>query len=161
MRNVIVNSTPLIALSKVGLLNLLKQMYGEIMIPEAVFREVTSKNDEVKKEIIGSDWIKVRQISDRKSRRMYSARLHDGEVEVMMLAGEQTSETLVIIDDYAARKTADFLGLNLTGTIGVLIKAKQKCYIESVMSVVKKMEDCGIYFSERLKDQVRQLTNEV
>ena len=47
MRKVIVNSTPLIALSKVGQLDVLKKLYGEVSIPEAVFREVTEKNDVV------------------------------------------------------------------------------------------------------------------
>ena len=46
---------------------------------------------------------------------MYKAKLHDGEVEVMILAQEHDEEHLVIIDDGAARKTAEFLGLNVTG----------------------------------------------
>ena len=51
MRKVIVNSTPLIALCKVNQLDMLRQIYGEITIPKAVFEEVTQKNDLVRKEV--------------------------------------------------------------------------------------------------------------
>ena len=45
MRKVVVNSTPLIALAKVNRLELLKNMYGGVIIPDAVYREVTEKDD--------------------------------------------------------------------------------------------------------------------
>lgn len=78
----------------------------------------------------------------------------------MILAQEHTGDHLVIIDDYAARKTAEFLGLTLTGTIGVLIKAKQRGLIHAVMPYVHKMEKHGIYFSDALKDQIKKLVEE-
>lgn len=160
MRKVIVNSTPLIALSKVNLLELLEWIYGEITVPEAVFREVTQKNDLVKKSVLGSDWIHIESIQDTKSKRMYRAKLHEGEVEVMILAQEHTGEHLVIIDDNAARKTAVFLGLTLTGTMGVLIKAKELGFIDAVMPVMKRMEENEIYFSSDLKSRVKRLAKE-
>ena len=52
MRKVIVNSTPIIALSKAGRLHLLKELYGQISIPTAVKEEVTRKNDSVKAELL-------------------------------------------------------------------------------------------------------------
>ena len=91
---------------------------------------------------------------------MYRAKLHDGEVEVMILAQEHEGEHLVIIDDNAARKTAQFLGLTLTGTIGVLIKAKELGYIDAVMPFVNRMEESEIYFSESLKARVKRLSHE-
>ncbi|MBR1741733.1 MAG: DUF3368 domain-containing protein [Lachnospiraceae bacterium] len=54
----------------------------------------------------------------------------------MILAQEQEECALVVIDDYAARKTAEFLGLKLTGTVGVLIRAKQKGILKQVMPVI-------------------------
>ena len=56
---------------------------------------------------------------------MYEAKLHDGEVEVMILAQEEPKADLVILDDNSAKKTAKFLELSVTGTLGVLVKAKQ------------------------------------
>lgn len=99
-------------------------------------------------------------VKDLRSKRMYEAKLHAGEVEVMILAQEHIGEHLVIIDDYAARKTAEFLKLNLTGTMGVLIKAKERGLIDSVMPIVEEMESQRIYFSHALKEKIRRLANE-
>lgn len=65
MRKVIVNSTPLIVLCGIGKLNILKEMYEEIIIPSAVFREVTAKDDSacVQIESAGA-WVHVEQIKD-------------------------------------------------------------------------------------------------
>ncbi len=160
MRKVIINSTPIIALSKAGKLDVLKTMYGHVIIPDAVFNEVTAKDDSVRVQLLGcSDWIEVMNIKNTVEKFAFKARLHDGEVEVMILAKEIEAD-LVIIDDYAARKTAEYIGLNLTGTIGVLIKAKQNGYIDNVMPIVQMMEQNGIYYSKQLKEQIRRITGE-
>lgn len=160
MRKVIVNSTPIIALSKAGRLHLLKELYGQISIPTAVKEEVTRKNDSVKAELESCDWIHVEPITDSTSKSMYKAKLHDGEVEVMILAQEHEGDHLVIIDDGPARRTAEYLGLTLTGTIGVLIKAKGKGLIGAVMPVISIMEKQGIYFSDDLKARVKRVAGE-
>ena len=56
---------------------------------------------------------------------MFSARLHAGEIEVLTLAQECGAD-LLIIDDNAAKKTAKYLGFTVTGTMGVLLKAKMR-----------------------------------
>lgn len=160
MRKVIVNSTPIIALSKAGRLHLLKELYGQISIPTAVKEEVTRKNDSVKAELESCDWIHVEPITDSTSKNMYKAKLHDGEVEVMILAQEHEGDHLVIIDDGPARRTAEYLGLTMTGTIGVLIKAKGKGLIGAVMPVISIMEKQGIYFSDDLKARVKRVAGE-
>lgn len=160
MRKVIVNSTPLIALSKINRLELLKELYGEITIPEAVFHEVTAKNDGVRRKLLESGaWVHVQQISDNRDKRMYKAKLHDGEVEVMILAQEAKAD-LVIIDDNAARKTAIYLGLPLTGTIGVLLRAKEKGLVHKIMPLIESMEQNGLYFGAQLKAWVRSQAQE-
>lgn len=160
MRKVIVNSTPLIALSKAGQLDLLKIMYGEIVIPEAIFAEVTTKSDIAGQAVkANAEWIRIQPVQNDSERKMYKAKLHDGEVEVMMLAQEIKAD-LVIIDDYAARKTAEYLNLPLTGTLGVLIKAKRSGHLEKVMPIVEKLDENGIYISGDLKNRVRQIVNE-
>ena len=160
MRKVIVNSTPLIALAKVDRLDLLRRMYGGAIIPEAVYREVTEKDDIAARRIRAArEWIEVRRVSPDLDRRMYRAKLHDGEVEVMLLA-QEISADVVVIDDGAARRTAEYLGLPLTGTLGVLIKARQLGLLEAVMPIVRQMEQNGLYFSEPLKEIVRRLSGE-
>lgn len=160
MRKVIVNSTPLIALCKVNQLELLRELYTEITIPEAVFQEVTAKNDSVKRKILENGaWIHVQSVSDTIDRRMYKAKLHDGEVEVMILAQEIKAD-LVITDDNAARKTAIYLSLPLTGTVGVLLRAKAEGLVPKVMPIVDSMEQNGLYYGSVLKEWVRSQAKE-
>lgn len=86
MRKIISNSTPLIILGNINRLYILKELYGEIIIPKAVFDELTAKEDKAKQQIIQNlDWIKVLEVQNTENRRMYQSKLHDGEVEVMML----------------------------------------------------------------------------
>lgn len=115
MRKVIVNSTPLIELCHVNQLTVLKQLYGEITIPKAMFK----------------------------------SQLHDGEVEVMILAMEQKAD-VVVIDDQNAKKYAKYLELPVTGTLGVLMKAKQKGYLSELKPVLDVMVQNGIYIKPSL-----------
>lgn len=71
------------------------------------------------------DWIKIETIKNPLQKKMYQAKLHDGEVEVIILAQEEPKADLVILDDNTAKKTAIFLELTVTGTLGILVKAKQ------------------------------------
>ncbi len=160
MRKVTVNSTPLISLCKIDALDLLRKRYGEITIPEAVFQEVTAKNDQVKELLFANrSWIHVEPITKAADKKMYKAKLHDGEVEVMILAQESNAD-LVVIDDGPARKTAEYLGLTLTGTIGILIKSKQAGDIASVMPYMNALLDKGIYIKPSLMEEVKKITCE-
>lgn len=152
MLRVIVNSTPLIALCKIGRLDLLHEIYGRIVVPQAVFDEVTEKDDSACRKIRECpDWITVAQISDRTQRQMYRAKLHDGEVEVMILAQEPPLADLVIIDDNAAKKTAKYLGLHVTGTLGVLLKAKRMGLIEQIETIIDDLCKNGFYVDNNVK----------
>lgn len=106
MRKVIVNSTPLIVLCGIGQLFVLRELYQEIWIPEAVYREVTAKEDLACVQVkTAGAWLHVERIRDYTEKKMYKAKLHDGEVEVMIFAQEQEAG-LVILDDNAAKRTA-------------------------------------------------------
>ena len=105
MRRIIVNTTPLIALCNADLLYVLKELYGQIIIPQAVYEEVTEKEDSACIQIKDNlDWIDVLEADKLADRTMYKTKLHKGEVEVMILAKSQPQADLVIIDDYAAKK---------------------------------------------------------
>lgn len=155
MRRVIVNSTPLIALCNVGRLEILRTLYTEITIPEAVFAEVTKKEDSacqiVKKSL---DWIRVERILNPSDKKMYQAKLHDGEVEVMILAQEGVRADLVILDDNAAKKTAKYLGLTVTGTLGILLKAKKAGIIPTIAPVLEEIKKNGFYISGTVERMV-------
>lgn len=161
MRKVVVNTTPLIALSHAGRLDILKRLYEEIVIPAAVYRELSVKTESVcKKEVDRSlDWIRVENIKNQMAKALYKTQLHDGEVEVMILSKEITAD-VVIIDDANAKKHAKYLGLPVTGTLGVLIRAKQNGYVNELKPLLCKMLENGIYISKSLMELCLQQTGE-
>ena len=91
---------------------------------------------------------------------MYQAKLHDGEVEVMILAQELPHADLVILDDNAAKKTAKFLGLKVTGSLGVILKAKKNNYIPSVTDVMNQLITNGFYISPDVYNFVKNQAGE-
>ncbi len=153
MRKVVVNTTPLIALSHVGQLEVLKDLYGEIIIPDAVYKELAVKEESISKKAVDNalDWIHIGHIQNHMAKSMYKTQLHDGEVEVMILSKEIEAD-IVIIDDGNAKKHAKYLGLPVTGTLGILIKAKQEGYITELKPILYQMVKNGIYISNSLVD---------
>jgi len=155
-RIVVVNSTPIIALREIGLLDVLKGLYGSVTIPEAVRKEVTVRNP---KSLVGYDWIHVQPITNETAKQAFTSALHDGEVEVMLLAKEIGAD-LVILDDGLARKHAKYLGLTITGTIGVLLRAKQDGIIKELRPYLKDMIQYGFYISDNVCREVLRLAGE-
>lgn len=161
MRRVIVNSTPIILLSNINQLKLLKQLYETITIPQAVYDEVTAKPDSACQNLKNHfDWIKVEKIRNPIQKKMYEAKLHDGEVEVMILAQEEPKADLVILDDNSAKKTAKFLELSVTGTLGVLVKAKQLNYIEKVKPLMDALIANGFFVTQNVYSMVLEQAGE-
>ena len=161
MRRVIVNSTPLLVLGNIGQLDILCKMYGEIIIPEAVYREVTEKDDAASQAVCAADnWIKVEAVQNLNEYALYSARLHAGEVETMILAQQSPKADLIVLDDNAARKTAEFLGLTVTGTIGILLKAKQNGIVAQIKPLLNEIMQNGFFISDRLLQMILQAAGE-
>lgn len=162
MHKVVVNTTPLIALSHVGQISVLKKLYGEIIIPEAVYKEVSVKTESVCKKAVDSslDWIRVEKIKNLMARDMYKTQLHDGEVEVMILSKEIEAD-VVIIDDANAKKYAKYLKLPVTGTLGVLVRAKREGHIDRLEPILRQMVEKGIYISQNLIELCLKQVGEV
>ena len=86
MRKVLANTTPLIALANIDRLELLHKLYGTIIVPQAVMDEII--REPAKQRVHNAPWIKVETIQDQSQKDLFRARLHNGEVEVMILARE-------------------------------------------------------------------------
>ena len=93
------------------------------------------------------------------AKRFFKVQLHDGEVEVMILGRELEAE-LLIIDDYLAREYAKYLGFKVTGTFGLLLKAKEKGIIEYVKPLVDGLVDNGIYIDDKLYQNILGIAGE-
>lgn len=131
----------------------MKELYGEIIIPEAVYKELSVKEESICKKAVDRsvDWIRVENVKNQMAKTVYKTQLHDGEVEVMILSKEIAAD-IVIIDDANAKKHAKYLGLPVTGTLGVLIKAKQEGYVNELRPILSQMVEEGIYISQSLID---------
>ncbi len=160
-RIVVVNSTPIIALSVINKLHLLKDLYGEIIIPKAVLDEVMVKKDSVSQRVLAraKDWIITKTITNNDAKKFFKVQLHEGEVEVMLL-GKELEADLLVIDDYTAREYAKYLDFKITGTLGVILRAKEKGIIKEVKPLLSDLIDHGIYIGDKLYKDVLKIAEE-
>jgi predicted nucleic acid-binding protein len=136
--SVVSNASPLINLARIGKLDLLRQLYAELFIPEAVWHEVVTEGvglpgaDEVKDAI----WIKTQSVTNTPMVSALRQELDAGEAEAVVLTLE-TQADLLVMDERVGREVARHLGLHCIGLIGVLVEAKHK----GVLSAVKPQLD--------------------
>ncbi|BAD85107.1 hypothetical protein, conserved [Thermococcus kodakarensis KOD1] len=159
---VVSDSTPLIHLAKIDRLELLREFFGEIIIPEAVYRECVLEggNSEDALAIKNAKWIKVEKISDEKLKRALMLELDEGESEAIVLAIERNAE-LILIDDYDGREVARALGLKVVGTIGILLKAKLLGKIKSLREELERLKATGFWLSEEFYERILKETGEL
>ena len=150
MRKIISDTSCLIVLSRIRRLNLLKDMYGEIWIPEKVKEEF---GEPLK------TWIQIKKVRNQKAVRILELHLDPGESEVIAL-GLETEDSLLILDDNKARNSAKGLGLKVTGTLGIILKAKEKKIITSVSEIIEDLTRENFRISNELKREMLKLAKE-
>ena len=150
MPEVVCNTTPLQYLHQIGLLGILPEIYGKIVVPQAVEEEIrTGKFAGVDLPDLGSlDWLEVRTVAP--TSWPVPRDIHRGEAEVIALA-RLSGNAKLILDDLAARKHAKLLGLSVTGTMGVLLKAKEMRLVDQLRPHVDSLVLSGF----RLADSTR------
>lgn len=162
MQKVVSDSSPLIHLAKIGRLNLLKSFFGEVIVPEAVHKEcvVEGKSREDSKRIGKAGWIKVFRIKDEKLKRAFMMELDEGEAEAVVLALEESAD-LLLLDDYEARRVARSFGLKVTGTIGILLRAKYDGKVECLKDEIDKLMRTGFWISMDLYEKILKEAGEI
>jgi predicted nucleic acid-binding protein len=161
---VISDTSAITNLAAIKYLQLLPQLYGQVIIPEAVYRELIEIEPPVPGavEVETAPWIDVRQVIDIAvvGRLQSEVRLDPGESEAIALALELNAD-LLLIDERRGRAEANRLGVRITGLLGILIEAKQK----NLISAVKPLMDALISTSDfrvssALYDQILALVDE-
>lgn len=159
MPKVVSNTTPIISLLKIGRLSILKDLYNEIYIPKEVYNELEKgKNKTYYKDLSKIDWIKIKKIKDEKS-LSYFLDLDKGEAETIVLTNEIDAD-LIIIDETLGRFHAEKANLKITGTLGVLLKAKKNGIIQEMKPLLHELKEKGIWLSKKLIDKILTLANE-
>jgi uncharacterized protein len=149
MLKVVSNTTPIISLLKLSMLDILKDLYGKIVIPKAVYKEIEYGKDKVYyQNLLNIDWIEIQEIHDIRSLK-YFLDLDSGEAEAIVLATE-TNADLIIIDEKLGRYHALHANLKVTGTIGILLKAKSNGLIKEIKPLLFELMKKDVWFSDNL-----------
>jgi predicted nucleic acid-binding protein len=158
---IISNATPLIAFARIGELPLLQAIVKNLVIPTAVAREISEYEPERSGSIdlFQESWITIQPVQSERQVLLLLPTLDRGEAEVIALALEQNAR-LVLMDELAGRQVADSLGIPITGSIGVLIRAKQLGKIPTIKPYIETMLQQGIRYSRRFIHEVLQYVEE-
>ena len=146
---VVADSSCLIGLARIGRLTLLQQVFGEILISPAVFRETVTngKGRAGSAEIAASAWIRTVPVKNTAAVLQLSVELGAGESESIVLAEEQRADFL-ILDDGIARTKATSRQLSVVGTVAVLTLAEKKGVIPGASALVQELRYAGFWFEE-------------
>ena len=138
MPKIIISDTScFIVLTNIGELDLLHKVYGQIITTIDIATEFGE---------ILPEWVEIQSVSDRYKQQLLEMQIDKGESSAIALALE-TPGCTVILDDYKARKIAERLGINITGTIGVIVKAKLKGIIPSIKPLLEKIKQTDFRLS--------------
>lgn len=161
MPKVVCNSSPLIHLSKTGRLSLLRDFFQEILVPREVWTESVENSGGAKdaREIKEADWIRPLSIEDTDLKKALKMTLDEGEAAAIVLALEQKAD-IVLMDDYDGRAVAKEYDLMVTGTIGILLKAKLEGKIPSLRHDLDVLKESGFWLGEELYLKTLKQANE-
>jgi predicted nucleic acid-binding protein len=145
MAVVISDASPLICLSALRQLDLLRLLYGSVLVPEAVWQEVTrapsfiSSNTPIAAtDAKAAGWLKVSTPTNRPLVIQLETTLDPGEAEAIALAVEN-KPCLLLIDERDGRQVARALGVQMTGTLGILLRAKSTGHMAAIEPLIKEL----------------------
>lgn len=152
---IISNSSPLMYLSKINKLDLLRTLFSKVIIPKQVYEEVVIKGKENKfldyikiENAINNNWVIIEESRIDKEIEKFISEIDLGEISVISLAKKLKPE-LILIDDASARTIAESLGFNVKGTIYILLKAYKNKILnkEEMKSLLRNLISEGFRIS--------------
>lgn len=148
-KNIIADTSCLVLLENINELDILHKLFGTIFVTPTIADEFGADLP---------DWIKVKKIQNKKYQTLLEATVDPGEASAIALADE--IEGLVILDDLKARRLASKLSLDYTGTLGILVDAKQCGYIDSFRDLIRRIKETNFYLNETLESKLLDMTDE-
>ncbi|PSR18055.1 DUF3368 domain-containing protein [filamentous cyanobacterium CCP3] len=163
---VVSDTSPITNLAAIGQLDLLHRLYGNIVIPKAVYTEMVAAGKPVPGaiEVQTLPWIQVQNISD--TQRVFELQVNQnnidlGEAEAIALALELNAE-LLLMDERRGRALAQICSLNVTGLLGVLLQAKRKGLISFIKPVIDELiKKADFRLSDDLYLSILRTANEI
>ncbi len=158
---VVSNSSVLILYSRLGRLDLLRELFGEIFIPQAVQDEVVTRGgDRPGAELVHMPWIRVQPLRSQERAEALLTELDLGEAEVIAIAEELDGQVLVLLDDRRGRRLAAEKGFQVLGTAGVLVLAKERGLISQVHPILDELLSAGLFLSDVAYHEVLAVASE-
>lgn len=149
-RIVISDTSTLILFHKIHELNLLHLVYGELYTTPEIAIEFGEDLP---------DWISIKSASDKKYQKFLATQIDIGEASALALASE-FDDVLLLLDDLKARKLAIQLNYKITGTLGIIHKAKQMDIIEKVKPLIDKLLSTNFRIAENIIEEILKINNE-
>jgi len=151
---VVSDTSPITSLLIIGRVEILKTLYGEVLIPRAVETELRRHHSEV------PSFIRSVATSDSATVRLLELQLDKGEAEAIVLAEELKADFL-LMDESFGRTIASERGLRVIGLVGVLLAAKRRGIVKSVTDILTELEQvAGFYISKEVRDDAAQKAGE-
>ena len=132
---VVSDTSPILSLALIGRLELLRDLYHAIVIPEAVRAEITATNQAGAREVAEADWIRIHPIEPDVVLKLLLRDVDRGEAESIALAIQLRADEL-LVDERKARRVAAYLELNVAGLLDVLQAAHQRQLIPQIKPVL-------------------------
>jgi len=153
----IADSSALVALSIINKLDVLEKLFGKVYVPRAVYDEVIQENK--------AESYKLRsyckeKVLDIKSSVNLNISLGLGESEAIVLYSEKNADFL-LCDDKKAKKFAQSFGLNVIGSLGILLKAKEKGLISEISSLINILRESQIFIDDKTYALVLRMAGEL
>lgn len=151
--HVLIDASCFILLEKTGAITLLEKVFEQ--------KRIATTNIVAKEyEKILPEWIHIESVSNQHYLQFLQLEVDQGEASIIALAMEKDNNILVL-DDLKARKLAKNLKLSYTGTLGILLKAKQKGVIPSLRSHLEKVQKTNFRFSQKIFDDILKQAGEL
>jgi predicted nucleic acid-binding protein len=156
---IVCDSSPLFALAICDELHLLEQMYDTVLIPEAIYNEVSVSGKPNADKI--QEWAhkKVARVKDDDFIQALAEMLDRGEAEAIALYKEKNADYL-LIDERKGRKIAESYDVKIIGTLGLLLLAKQNGLLESVKPCLELLQQSTIRITPELYKMTLQRAGE-
>jgi hypothetical protein len=160
---VVADAGPLIGFARIGLLHLLRQLYGRVLIPIQVFEELQTSEDRpgsrALRAALQEGWLESVSLAGGEELELLSLALGPGEAGAILLSGQHPYRFL-LLDERRGRTVAKKRGLRVVGTGAVLLTAKQQGLLDRVSEALDQLAESGYRLSPELRNQILVLAGE-
>jgi len=149
----VINASPIILYGRIGRLDIIERLAPSVLVPETVIEEIRKgghKDDTAKQAITWAEQYKYPDIEIPPSVERWDLGQGESQVISISLQGRRWA----VLDDRMARRCVNAHGLQMIGSLGIILRAKNSGVVDSARSWVYKLKDVGMYVGVDLVEKV-------